>query len=64
MHTIVKLNSQQSFPEIRIVECDNGVLSITFDNYPFCATLSVPMISALEMATDIICIANKKMKEN
>ena len=63
MHTIVKLNSQQSFPEIRIVECDNDVLSITFDNYPFCATLSLPMVSALEMATDIICIANKKLKD-
>ena len=59
----IDLESRHCYPVVRLVQCEDGDVIISLDNYPVYSTMAMPISSAVELATQILCLANKQIKE-
>lgn len=63
MKTLADVPMRECFPVARVVDLEDGDILICLDNYPLSTSMCVSAADAVELATKILCIANKRIKE-
>ena len=63
MTKIAEIKMRECFPQVTALDMEPDEILIRLDNYPLCSTMCLPTEVAVELATKIMCIANKQMKE-
>ena len=53
----------ENFPNIGANPTDDGEVILTFTSYPCNAMMTVPLVTAIELANKILRIANERIKE-
>lgn len=63
MKNHIHMPMKECYPTVRVVNCDDGDVLLCFDNYPINSSMAMTMTQAVELATQILCMANKQIKE-
>jgi len=63
MSKAITLKSLETWPTINAIDLDSGEVLMTWSCYPGSAQMAIPMNAAIELATNILILANKKVCE-
>jgi hypothetical protein len=62
MSNAINLKSLETFPTINAIGLDGGEVLMTWTCYPGSAQMAIPMEVAVELATNILILANKSQQ--
>ena len=60
---VVNLGHRETYPTINAIGLDDGDVLMTWTCYPASSQMAIPMEAAIELATNILILANKKVCE-
>ena len=63
MSKTININPIETWPTINAIGLDGGEVLMTWTCYPGSAQMAIPMSAAIELATNILILANKKVCE-
>jgi hypothetical protein len=63
MSKVITLKSLETWPTINAIGLEDGDVLMTWTCYPGSAQMAIPMEAAIELATNILILANKKVCE-
>jgi hypothetical protein len=63
MSNAINLGHRETYPTINAIGLDDGDVLMTWACYPASSQIAIPMEAAIELATNILILENKKACE-